>query len=56
MNIEKIKEHADKLALETGKQIQCVRSEHGGVQYFATKNNLAESFELLYVTKESEVK
>jgi hypothetical protein len=56
MNIEKIKEHADKLALETGKQIQAVYSEHGNVQYFSAKNNLAESFELLYVTKEIEVK
>jgi hypothetical protein len=56
INQSEIKEHADKLALETGKQIQAVYSEHSGVQYFSAKNNLAENFELLYVTEESEGK
>lgn len=56
INQSEIEAKADKLALETGKQIQCVRSEHGGIQYFSAKNNLAESFELLYVTPESEDK
>jgi hypothetical protein len=52
INQSEVEAKANKLALSTGKQIQCVRSEHGGVQYFSAKNNLCESFELLYVTSE----
>lgn len=52
INQSEIEAQAEKLKLETGKEIQAVKSEHGGVQYFSAKNNLAESFELLYVTSE----
>jgi hypothetical protein len=51
MNIEKIKEHADKLALETGKRIQVTYNKHAGVQYYPASVRRSECFELLYVTE-----
>jgi hypothetical protein len=52
INQSEIKEHADKLALETGKQIQVTYNEHAGVQYYPTSIKRSECFELLYVTSE----
>ncbi|MDF2563740.1 MAG: hypothetical protein K0Q53_135 [Massilibacillus sp.] len=56
INQSAIEAQAEKLKIETNMEIIAVYTEFGSVQYFPASTKLAEGFELLYATKESEDK